>query len=188
MRDNVYRGNLDFLCMCLFRVQSDLFVGWYAGFLMLKKMIHHGAVVRDLTKLRRRPEQERLKHNRFYEQSNNSARASLFFVYFFRHCTTRTWKCLISRFIDEVNKQPRDFLSLSKLQCGPQEINSIEPRLRLSFSANWYKRNKLLKKTWIHYESDIFATVDVGKAPCYLSLNLDAVPSLLLQLYLPTFK
>ena len=48
---------------------------------MLKKMIHRGAIVRDLTKLRRRPEQESLKHNRFYEQSNNSARASLFFVH-----------------------------------------------------------------------------------------------------------
>ena len=29
---------------------------------MLKKMIHRGAIVRDLTKLRRRAEQESLKH------------------------------------------------------------------------------------------------------------------------------
>ena len=38
---------------------------------------------RDLTKLRRRRQWERLKHNRFYEQNNNSARASRFFVNFF---------------------------------------------------------------------------------------------------------
>ena len=38
---------------------------------------------RDLTKLRRRRQWERLKRNRFYEQNNNSARASRFFVNFF---------------------------------------------------------------------------------------------------------
>ena len=38
---------------------------------------------RDLTKLRRRGQRERLKQNSFYEQNNNSARASRFFVHFF---------------------------------------------------------------------------------------------------------
>ena len=30
-----------------------------------------------------------------------------------RNCTTTTWKCLISRFMEEVNKRRRNFLSLS---------------------------------------------------------------------------
>ena len=34
------------------------------------------------------------------------------------------------------------FLSLSKLESGPQEINSREIRLHLPFSANWNKRDK----------------------------------------------
>ena len=38
---------------------------------------------RDLTKLRRRRQRERQKHNRFNEQNNNFARASRFFVHFF---------------------------------------------------------------------------------------------------------
>ena len=40
---------------------------------------------RDFTKLRRRRrrQRERLKHNRFYEQNNNSARVSRFVVHFF---------------------------------------------------------------------------------------------------------
>ena len=38
---------------------------------------------KDLTKLRRRRQQERPKSNRFDEQNNNSARASRFFVHFF---------------------------------------------------------------------------------------------------------
>ena len=38
--------------------------------------------------------------------------------------TTTTWKCLISRFMEDINEQRRNFLSLSKLECSPQEINS----------------------------------------------------------------
>ena len=32
-----------------------------------------------------------------------------------RLCTTTTWKCIISRFMEDVNKRRRSFLSLSKL-------------------------------------------------------------------------
>ena len=39
--------------------------------------------IRDLTKLRRRRQRERQKSTKFYEQKNNSARASHFFVHFF---------------------------------------------------------------------------------------------------------
>ena len=38
-------------------------------------------ILRDPTELRR--ERERLKHNWFYEQNNNSVRTSRFFVHFF---------------------------------------------------------------------------------------------------------
>ena len=36
---------------------------------------------------------------------------------------------------------------LSKRECGPQEINFRKIRLHLSFSANWNKRDNVLKKT-----------------------------------------
>ena len=51
-------------------------------------------------------------------------------------------KCLIASFMEEVNKRRRISFSLSKLQCGPQEINSSEIRLYLPFSANWNKPHK----------------------------------------------
>ena len=35
-----------------------------------------------------------------------------------------------------------NLFSLSKLECGPQEINSRESRLHLPFSANWNKSDK----------------------------------------------
>ena len=60
----------------------------------------------------------------------------------YRPCTTTTWKCLIVSFMEDINKRRRISFSLSKLECGPQEINSREIRLHLPFSANWNKRDK----------------------------------------------
>ena len=70
--------------------------------------------------------------------------------------------------MEDVNKGRRIFLSLSKLDCVPQEINSREIVLHLTFSANWNKRDKLWK-TRIQVNSDVFAAVAVAvvdaKAP-----------------------
>ena len=55
--------------------------------------------------------------------------------------------------MEDVNKRRRIFLSLSKLECGPQEINPREYRcLHLKFSER-------LKKMRIHFKSDVFAAV-----------------------------
>ena len=71
--------------------------------------------------------------------------------------------------MEDVNKRRRISFSLSKLEYGPQEINSREIRVHLPFSANWNKRDKDWK-TGIHFKSDVFAAVAVvdAKAPCYL--------------------
>ena len=58
----------------------------------------------------------------------------------YRPCTIKTWKCLIASFMEDVNKRRRISFSLSKLGCGPKEINSREICLHLPFSANWNKR------------------------------------------------
>ena len=60
-------------------------------------------------------------------------------------CTAMTWKFLISRFTEDVNKWRRIFLSPSKLDCAPQEINSREICLHLTFSADWNKRDNVWK-------------------------------------------
>ena len=44
--------------------------------------------------------------------------------------------------MEDVNKGRQISFSLSKLECGPQKINSREIRLQLQFSANWNKRDK----------------------------------------------
>ena len=94
---------------------------------------------------------------RFYKQNNNFARASRFFVLFFASfCTTTTWTCLFSRFIEDINKQRRNFISLFELGNGPLEFNSM--------------RNKNNERTQIHFLSDVLVAVE--------SLDLK-VPSML---------
>ena len=46
-------------------------------------------------------------------------------------------------FMENVNKERRIFLSLSKLESGRQEINSRETRPHFTFSVNWNKRDKV---------------------------------------------
>ena len=53
---------------------------------------------------------------------------------------------VISRLMEYANKRRQIFLSLSKLECGLQEINSREIRLHLTFSANWNKLDRVSKK------------------------------------------
>ena len=49
-----------------------------------------------------------------------------------RFCTTTTWKCLISRFMEDVNKQRRNFISLSELEYGPLKFSLRRVRLQLT--------------------------------------------------------
>ena len=70
-------------------------------------------------KMRRRRESQ--ISNSLTRQNNNFARASRFFAYtvfLCRHCTTTTWKCIISRFVKDVNKQWQNFFSLYELGYG----------------------------------------------------------------------
>ena len=74
---------------------------------------------RDCKIQRRARQRERQTNNSFYKQKNNFARAPRFFVHFFaRFCTTTTWKCLISRFMEDINEQRRNLISLSVLGYG----------------------------------------------------------------------
>ena len=68
--------------------------------------------------------------------------------------------------MEDVNKRRRISFSLSKLKCGPQEINSREIRLRYHFKQIGINATKI-EKTGIHFKTDIFAAVAVvdAKAP-----------------------
>ena len=70
--------------------------------------------------------------------------------------------------MEDVKKRQRILLPVSKLESGPQEINSREIRLqcqRIGISATKFE------KTRIHFKSEVFAAVALvdAKAP-YLVL------------------
>ena len=49
---------------------------------------------------------------------------TLFSTFLTRRCTATTWKCLVSCFLEDVNKQRRNFPSLSRLNCYKALRNS----------------------------------------------------------------
>ena len=68
--------------------------------------------ITELKQRRRRRQRERQKRVKGLDrQNNNSARASRTFLC--RHCTTTTWKCLISHFVANVNTRQLYFLFLN---------------------------------------------------------------------------
>ena len=54
-----------------------------------------------------------------------------------RHCTTMTGKCLILRFMEDVNKRRVNFLSLSDLEYRSKEFGSNRVRLHLIKLVSW---------------------------------------------------
>ena len=67
-----------------------------------------------------------VKTARIIKQNNKFACASHFFVHFFAVAAWLRWKMPNFTFYQGCNKWRGNFLSLSKLECGPQEINSKE--------------------------------------------------------------
>ena len=57
---------------------------------------------------------------------------TLFCTFLYRHYMTMTWKCLISRFTEDINKRRRKFLPLSELGYGCLEFGSKRVRLHLT--------------------------------------------------------
>ena len=76
-----------------------------------------------------------------FQQTNNFARASRFFVHFYSVSARliKTWKCLILRFMEDVNKRRRIFLFLN-LSAVPKKWAFI-----WSFQNVWKKREFILK-------------------------------------------
>ena len=65
--------------------------------------------------------------------------------------------------MEDVNKRRRISFSLSKLECGAQEINSREIRYTCHFQQIGINATKI-EKTGIHFKTDVFAAVAVVNA------------------------
>ena len=79
---------------------------------------------------------------------------SVFCTFLYRFCTTTTWKCLISRFMENVNKLRRNFISLSELGYSPLEFNSR--RMANFWQSKWVGIIAIKTEgTQIHFLSDV---------------------------------
>ena len=61
----------------------------------------------------------------------------LFRPFLCSHCSTMTWKCLISRFMEDVNKRRQNFVSLSELEYSSKEFVSKRSSLYLTKKLSW---------------------------------------------------
>ena len=133
--------SLDFLFFPLVESQSHSVSYWksYLKSSCVSPRPHN----RDLKIRPRRRQREHHKSNRFNQQNNNFCTCiTLFCKFLCRHCTTTTWKCLISRRTEEVCKRRRNFLSLSELGYGSWEFNFRRVRLHLTKLATWTNRHE----------------------------------------------
>ena len=98
---------------------------------------------RELKQRQRWRQREWQKSNRLGWQNNNSARASrLFGTFLCRHCTTTTWICLISRFLEDVNTRRRLSFPFRECRYSLWEFNSGKNSQHLTNSMRWNKRYK----------------------------------------------
>ena len=93
----------------------------------------------------RRWQWERQKSNSLNRQNKLCTCSMLFCTLLYRHCTTTTGKCLISRFMEDVNKRRAKFLCLSELEYGSWEFGSKRVRLHLK---------KISHLSWSNHDRD----------------------------------
>ena len=79
----------------------------------------------------------------------------LFCTFLCCHCMTTTWKCLIASFMEDVNKRWQIFLSVSKLEWGLQEFNSMEICLHYWHFQRIRINTTKFEETRIHFKSDV---------------------------------
>ena len=71
-------------------------------------------------------------------KTTNSHVHQTFCTFLSRFCTTTAWKCLVSRLKEDVNKERRNFISLSELGYGHLKFSFRRVRLHLT---KWGGRN-----------------------------------------------
>ena len=101
-------------------------------------------VTNRLKQRRRRRQRERRKSNRFRLAKKQLCTCiTLLCTFLCRHCTTTTWKCLISRFVENANTRQQLYFSFAKLWYSLSEFNSRKNCKHLTNWTRWNKRDKV---------------------------------------------
>ena len=128
--------------------------------------------IRDFKIQRRGRQREREKKTKGFISKQQLCTCITFFCTFLScFCTTSTWKCLISRFKGDVNKQRRNFISLSELEYGHLKFSFR--RVRLVHLTKYVVGIIAVKteRTQIHFLSDVLVAVALSDLKLPLSNN-----------------
>ena len=115
----------------------------------------------ELKQRRRWRQRERQKSKRFRLAKQQLCTCiTLFCTFLCRRCTTTTWKCLISRFVEDGNTGQQPSFSFLELWYSPSELNSqrianIWRIKRDGISAIMFEAAR------IHFLSDVFVAFSV---------------------------
>ena len=85
---------------------------------------------------------------------------TLFCTFLSSRCTSRTWKCLISRFVEDGNTGQQPSFSFLELWYSPSELNSQRIANIWRIKRDGTSAIKF-KAAWIHFLRDVFVVVAV---------------------------
>ena len=125
--------------------------------------------LRKLKQRRRRCEQERQKSNKFrLAKQQLFTCITLFCTFLCRHCTTTTWKCVISRFVEDVNTRQQLYFSFPALWYSFLQFNSRENCQHLIKIERGGESAIKFEGARMHFSSDVFVAVAVVVAQARL--------------------
>ena len=102
------------------------------------------SVARELKQRRRRRQRGRQKSYRVrLTKQQRCTCIMLFCTFLSRRCTATTWKCLISRFVEDRNTRQHLSFSFPELWYRPLEFNSKKVWQELTNWTRWNERDKV---------------------------------------------
>ena len=104
----------------------------------------HWSLWYRLTRNIRERTQRRRRRQRIYSAKQQLCTCStLFCTFLCRYSTTTAWKCLISRFMLDVNTRQRFSFSFCELRNSPLEFNSWKIRQHLTNWKSWNRSDEV---------------------------------------------
>ena len=105
---------------------------------------------------------ENVKKKNWFNKEKQQLRTyiTLFCTFFSCFWRTTTWKCLLLRFMENVNKLRRNFISLCELRHGPWPWNSPSGGFAYIWQSKWVGIIAIKTEgTQIHFLSDVLVAV-----------------------------
>ena len=112
------------------------------------------ALVKNRLKQRRRRRQRERQKSKGFRSAKQQLCTfiKLFYTFLCRYCTTTTWKCLISRSVENANTRQQLYFSFAELWDSLLEFNSRKNCQHLTNWTRWKKRDKVWKSATVLFK------------------------------------